>query len=64
MDTSYTTPEKDSDVLVYSAACGMPFPIIYKLDRKTGNCNVFSMDWVSLHSQFLIINLWVDVTLI
>jgi len=37
---------EDSDVLVYSAACGMPFPIIYKLDRKTGNCNVFSMDWL------------------
>lgn len=37
---------EDSDILVYSAACGVPFPIIYKLDRNSGNCDVISMDWL------------------
>jgi len=37
---------EDSDILVYSATCNLPFPIIYKLDRETGSCNVITMDWL------------------
>jgi exonuclease-1 len=37
---------EDSDILVYSAACNVSFPIIYKLDRDTGNCDVISMEWL------------------
>ena len=37
---------KDSDVLVYSAVCRMPFPIIYKLNPKDGSCDVITMDWL------------------
>jgi 5'-3' exonuclease len=37
---------EDSDVLVYSAACMHSFPIIYKLDRNSGSCDVISMDWL------------------
>lgn len=36
---------EDSDVLVYSVACEVSFPILFKLDRKTGACDVISMDW-------------------
>eukprot|EP00804_Cyclotella_cryptica_P024107 CCRYP_007327-RA/>CCRYP_007327-RA protein AED:0.03 eAED:0.03 QI:217/1/1/1/1/1/3/46/952 len=43
---------EDSDVLVYSAACRRPFPIIYKLDRKDGSCDVVTMDWL-LNPKFL-----------
>jgi hypothetical protein len=37
---------KDSDVLVYSAACHVPFPILFKLDRSSGQCDVISMEWL------------------
>jgi 5'-3' exonuclease len=37
---------EDSDLLVYSAAVGVPFPIIFKLDRNTGACDVISMRWL------------------
>jgi exonuclease-1 len=37
---------EDSDVLVYSASCGVPMPIIYKLDRHRGDCDVVSMEWL------------------
>jgi 5'-3' exonuclease len=37
---------EDSDVLVYSAACNRSFPIVYKLDRDGGDCDVLSMDWL------------------
>jgi len=37
---------EDSDVIVYSAACRTPFPIIYKLDRNSGSCDVITMDWL------------------
>mmetsp|Transcript_26107 Transcript_26107/g.54479 ORF Transcript_26107/g.54479 Transcript_26107/m.54479 type:complete len:1090 (-) Transcript_26107:173-3442(-) len=37
---------EDSDVLVYSAVTRKPFPIIYKLDRKNGACDVVTMDWL------------------
>jgi len=37
---------EDSDLLVYSAACNVSFPIIYKLDRDRGYCDVISMDWL------------------
>jgi 5'-3' exonuclease len=37
---------EDSDVLVYSAAAQKSFPIIYKLDRQSGNCDIISMDWL------------------
>ncbi|KAL7484846.1 hypothetical protein ACHAW6_010445, partial [Cyclotella cf. meneghiniana] len=43
---------EDSDVLVYSATCRRPFPIIYKLDRKDGSCDVVTMDWL-LNPKFL-----------
>jgi 5'-3' exonuclease len=36
---------EDSDVLVYSVACEVSFPILFKLDRNTGSCDVISMDW-------------------
>ena len=31
---------------MYSAAAGVAFPVIYKLDRDTGLCDVVSMDWL------------------
>ena len=43
---------EDSDVLVYSAVCRKPFPIIYKLDKKDGSCDVVTMDWL-LNDKFL-----------
>ncbi|KAL3822578.1 hypothetical protein ACHAXA_007689 [Cyclostephanos tholiformis] len=42
---------EDSDVLVYSAVTRVPFPIIYKLDRKDGSCDVITMDWL-LNAKF------------
>jgi exonuclease 1 len=36
----------DSDVLVYSVTCDAPFPIIYDLDRKKGDCKVLNMNWL------------------
>ena len=33
-------------MLVYLAVTHKPFPIIYKLDRKNGACNVITMDWL------------------
>ncbi|KAL7428590.1 hypothetical protein ACHAXM_001506 [Skeletonema potamos] len=43
---------EDSDVLVYSAVCRRPFPVIYKLDKKDGSCDVVTMDWL-LNDKFL-----------
>ena len=37
---------EDSDVLVYSAAAHKAFPILFKLDRGTGDCDRISMDWL------------------
>ena len=37
---------EDSDVLVYSAVTRRPFPIIYKLEKNTGACDVVTMDWL------------------
>lgn len=37
---------EDSDVLVYLAACHQSFPILYKLDRDRGSCDVIAMDWL------------------
>lgn len=37
---------EDSDVLAYSAATHVAFPILYKLDRRTGDCDRISMDWL------------------
>ncbi|KAL3774695.1 hypothetical protein ACHAW5_003767 [Stephanodiscus triporus] len=37
---------EDSDVLVYTAVARAPFPILYKLDRKDGSCDVVTMDWL------------------
>ena len=37
---------EDSDVLAYSAACGISVPIIYKLSRDDGSCDVITMDWL------------------
>lgn len=44
--------KKDSDVLVYSAVCRKPFPIIYKLDKTDGSCDVVTMDWL-LNPEYL-----------
>ena len=33
-------------MLVYSASCNFSFPILYKLERNTGACDVISMDWL------------------
>jgi len=44
---------EDSDVLVYSAVTRQPFPIIYKLDRKDGSCDVVTMDWL-VNPEFLV----------
>lgn len=44
---------EDSDVLVYSAVTRQPFPIIYKLDRKDGSCDVITMDWL-VNPEFLV----------
>lgn len=46
---------EDSDVLVYSAVCRRPFPIIYKLDKKDGSCDVVTMDWL-LNDKFLMLS--------
>eukprot|EP00536_Pseudo-nitzschia_multiseries_P010240 jgi/Psemu1/110816/gw1.306.2.1 len=35
---------EDSDVLVYSAASHKAFPILFKLDRKTGACDSINME--------------------
>ena len=43
---------EDSDVLVYCAACHVSIPIIYKLDRKSGNCSTLSMDWLIHPTKF------------
>jgi 5'-3' exonuclease len=37
---------EDSDVLVYAATCHCTVPIIFKLDRYTGSCEVMSMAWL------------------
>jgi len=37
---------EDSDLLVYSAVTRKPFPVITKLDRKDGACDVITMDWL------------------
>jgi len=37
---------EDSDVLLYSAAANVAFPVLFKLDRKTGNCDRIKMDWL------------------
>jgi hypothetical protein len=37
---------EDSDVLVYQAACRVAFPVLFKLDRHSGSCDVLSMDWL------------------
>lgn len=34
---------------MYSAIISNPFPIIYKLDRDNGNCDVITMDWLLTH---------------
>lgn len=37
---------EDSDVLVYSASCQKSFPIVCKLDRRSGDCDIFSLEWL------------------
>jgi 5'-3' exonuclease len=37
---------EDSDLLVYSAAVGVPFDIITKLNRHTGGCEVVNIKWL------------------
>ncbi|KAG7364764.1 XPG domain containing protein [Nitzschia inconspicua] len=37
---------EDSDVLVYSAAAHVVFPVLFKLDRHSGTCDSISMDFL------------------
>ena len=37
---------EDSDVVLYSVAANISFPIIYKFDKYTGECNVLNMNWL------------------
>lgn len=37
---------EDSDVLVYSVASRVAFPVIFKLDRTSGVCDIASMAWL------------------
>jgi 5'-3' exonuclease len=37
---------EDSDILVYSAAAHIEFPILFKLDRRSGTCDMISMGWL------------------
>ncbi|CAB9499860.1 Exonuclease 1 [Seminavis robusta] len=37
---------EDSDVLVYLAACHAPYPVLYKLDRGSGQCSITSMEFL------------------
>lgn len=37
---------EDSDVLVYSVAARVAFPVIFKLDRTSGVCDIISMAWL------------------
>jgi exonuclease-1 len=37
---------EDSDVLVYCAAVRKIIPVLFKLDRKTGQCQVITMAWL------------------
>lgn len=42
---------EDSDVLVYLAACHLSTPILYKLERQTGACDIISMEWLLCSSK-------------
>jgi exonuclease-1 len=37
---------EDSDVLLYCATCRTMTPILFKLDRRNGNCTILSMRWL------------------
>lgn len=37
---------EDSDLAVYSVTTKVAFPVIFKLDRTTGACDVISMSWL------------------
>jgi 5'-3' exonuclease len=37
---------EDSDILVYSAAAHVAFPVLFKLNRHTGSCDMISMDFL------------------
>jgi exonuclease-1 len=37
---------EDLDVLVYLVVTRVPFPVIYKLNRGDGLCDVITMDWL------------------
>ena len=37
---------QDSDVLVYSAASHFSFPVLFKLDRHSGSCDIIDMGWL------------------
>lgn len=37
---------EDSDIMVYAATCNVAAPILFKLDRHSGKCDVISMDWL------------------
>lgn len=42
---------QDSDVLVYSASSQCAFPVIFKLDRHSGRCDVTSMEWLLSYKE-------------
>lgn len=37
---------EDSDVVVYAASARCPVAVLYKFNRKTGNCDVLRMNWL------------------
>jgi hypothetical protein len=48
-------------VLVYSVASHVPFPVLFKVDRHSGSCDIINMDWlltpvVEEHAQALTSN--------
>jgi hypothetical protein len=45
-NSNYFCISKDSDLLVYSAASHVAFPVLFKLDRGTGSCDSICMDWL------------------
>ncbi|GMI21583.1 hypothetical protein TeGR_g4664 [Tetraparma gracilis] len=42
---------EDSDILVYVAASNHCVPVIYKLDKQGGDCDVICLDWMLPDSQ-------------
>ena len=37
---------EDSDIIVYSVSANIAVPIVYKFDKKNGECDVLNMNWL------------------